>query len=110
MYLLARIAHDAYVNPHRWDYTYREIAMVEAAWHFEYVAANRAVRGAWTRTLFTPAGAEEEVIARLVARPGVCCCCVKRPISPDEWIVLMVGGAVLLIAFLLWLFLKGPLA
>ena len=34
----------------------------------------------------------------------------KAPITPDEWIVLMVGGAVLLIAFLLWLFLKGPLA
>ena len=32
------------------------------------------------------------------------------PITPEEWIVLMVGGAVLLIAFLLWLFMKAPLA
>jgi hypothetical protein len=31
---------------------------------------------------------------------------VRKPITPDEWIAAMIGGGVLLIAFLLWLFLR----
>jgi hypothetical protein len=37
---------------------------------------------------------------------GVCFPIVKRPITPDEWAAIMTGGMVLLIAFLLWLFVK----
>jgi hypothetical protein len=31
---------------------------------------------------------------------------VRKPLTPDEWIAVMIGGTVLLIAFLLWLFLR----
>ncbi len=32
---------------------------------------------------------------------------VKKPLTPDEWIAVMIGGTVLLITFLLWLFLRS---